>query len=195
VPDWPPDEAGWRSILENLPSEGDQAAVRAAVEEAVREFDALGAEPPSLVEQRIEKVDSAIRQLRTNPAFQQLWELGVDDSVVKKAAAARDRLTLGLPRRRNNRLRARLTLAWTGPGRGKLAIGSGGPLVRFLTNILDRIEPLEPEGIKEALRRERDRRDAINILTQRVLAGQGAMRSNAFIVHSEGNVVDRSRGG
>jgi hypothetical protein len=208
MPSWPPDEAGWKEILGHLPGEGDRAAVRAAIDHTVGEYNARDDEARLEAQQQqrraadaIDLLSGAIRKLyeldcEIEPMVEQISKLAgpVIEQVRKHAESAQALEARYLPRARNARLFARLTLAWTGPGRGSLSIGSYGPLARFLGDILNRVRPLGPEGIKDALERERARREAINILTQQVLGGQGGMRIDTSTFDIEGNPVDRSHG-
>jgi hypothetical protein len=178
------------------------------VREAVREYEARDDEARFEARQQRRKASGVITSL--SDAIRKLHELDCDiepmveeisrlaepliEQVRKHAESARALEARYLPRARNDRLFARLTLAWTGPGRGPLSKGAYGPLARFLGDILDRVRPLDPESIKDAIEREIARRKAINILTQQVLGGQGGMRIDTSTVDIEGNPVDRSHG-
>jgi hypothetical protein len=129
----PPDEPGWRDLLQGLPPDADRVAVRQAIEAAVHEYinDAGRDEQLRAVylqigraagAQAFEKFCQAILELKNFPLdpgaeamLRHVERLRQIRSDAESDAELRAAVYLSTVRR--GRFMSRLSLAWTGPGR------------------------------------------------------------------------------
>jgi hypothetical protein len=126
---WPPNEDEWRDLL-RLPPDADRVAVRQAIEAAVCEYinDAGRDEQLRAVylqirraagSRQVEKLCQAILQLKNfplDPATEAM--LRQVEALRRLHSDAELRATIYLVTSRRGRFMSRLSLAWTGPGRG-----------------------------------------------------------------------------
>jgi hypothetical protein len=138
--------------------------------------------------QKLEELCQAILQLKNFPL-----EAGAE-SMLRHVEALRQissdadlRAAVYLSTSRRGRFMSRLSLAWTGPGRGDLPISETGPFVEFMVAVtaLAFSRPLDGSGVKRFVQRERARRATLRVLDQ-VLAGEGNMKVDAFLIDASG---------
>jgi hypothetical protein len=200
-PSWPPDEAGWAAILDEL-SDANRGAVRAAVDVAVQEYRAkdprVVPKASSLREwfQRLEKqarsktIASFCKLLKqietkdpTNPDREQLLRLA--DEMARLGDRVRAWVDLYKPRSRRHRLDSALLSAWTTHGKRELADSDEGPQARFYLAIIGRVVGKRRGGThRAAAKREKKRRELLKILHE-VIAGEGSLLANAIIPPSD----------
>jgi hypothetical protein len=190
---WPPNEDEWRDLL-RLPPDADRVAVRQAIEAAVCEYinDAGRDEQLRAVylqirraagSRQVEKLCQAILQLKNfplDPATEAM--LRQVEALRRLHSDAELRATIYLVTSRRGRFMSRLSLAWTGPGRGDLPISETGPFVDFMVAITALVfsRPLDGSGVKRFASRERARRATLRVLDQ-LFAGEGGMNVDAFV--------------
>lgn len=196
---WPPDGEEWHELLKGLP-EADRPAFRQAIESAAREYidDADRDEQLLAVYQeikriagsrQIDKLCQAILQLKNFPLDPQAEAMLRQVEALKGVRSDADlRAAVYLSSSRRGRFMSRLSLAWTGPGKGDLPISETGPFVDFMVAITARVftRPLDGSGIKRFASRERARRATLRILDQILLAGAGDTRVDAFVIDGTG---------
>ena len=176
---WPPGEDEWRELLQQLPPHADRGAVRQAIEVAVRKHieDKKHHRRFHDLWQRIieagrswQKVGEYFRLI------QQLKDFPLDphtEAVLGSAEA------LGQIRRpakirtadyaAAERLKSRLSRAWTDQGQAKMPISETGPFVDFFCAVTARVLPpgLGGGGVKSFVRREKRRRAMLTLLKAR----------------------------
>jgi hypothetical protein len=199
---WPPDEAEWRELLRDLPpdlSDKERRAVQEAIEAAVREYidDADRDEQLRSAYLQIKRVADSRQIQKLCQAILQLRDFPLDpgtEAMLRQAEAlaricseADLRASLYLSMERRSRFMSRLSLAWTGPGRGDLPTSETGSFVDFMVAITGRVfpRPLDGSGIKRFVSREKARRATLRILNQ-ILTGQGGMKADAFLIDEAG---------
>jgi hypothetical protein len=197
---WPPDGEEWHELLKGLPPEADRLAFRQAIESAAREYidDADRDEQLRAVYQeigriaglrQIDKLCQAILRLKNFPLDPQAEAMLRHGEALRQISSDADlRVTVYLLTSRRGRFMSRLSLAWTGPGRGDLPISETGPFVEFMVAITARVflRPLDGSGIKRFAKRERARRATLRISDQILLGGAGDMKADAFVIDETG---------
>ena len=197
---WPPQDREWHDLLQPLPADADRVGVREAVEAAVREYvdDAdhdkqhhslwleIGRAAGS---RQVEKLCRLVLQLENfsrDPVAESLLQLVAFLRWLRTDAGLRAAVYLASTRR--GRFMSRLSLAWTGPGRGDLPISEAGPFVDFIADVPGRVldRPLDSAGVKKFVRRERARRAALRVLDQRFEC-ECKMKVDAFVFDSSGH--------
>jgi hypothetical protein len=192
---WPPSEEEWIDILKDV-SPPDWHATRAAVERAVDEYGENAERDEAELQLR-----NDIKRQADLEGFRALCNLMDDllqrcpddltlrqqlDVLHQIYTHADIRAAVLLPSSRRERFLAALSLAWTGPGKGKLPIAEVGPHADFMCAITDRVLPhMSSSGIKAFARRERVRRKALHILDE-VLRGQGEFKATGFLIDADG---------
>jgi hypothetical protein len=177
---WPPSESEWRELLRQLPLDADQAAVRLAIEGAVREYVEDQPRDQALRElwsrivrvsgsQKVRELFSLIPQLQRFPLDPEAEALLLHAealALVRSRAEIRAATYLSITRR--GRLMSRLSLAWTGPGKANMPISETGTFADFFCTITARVLPpgLEGSGVKRFVKRERARRAMLDLLKE-----------------------------
>jgi len=190
---WPPDERTWSELL--LPLGADRIAFRREVEAAAHEYIHDAGRDEQLLDlyrrirrlassQKLEELCQAVLQLKNFPLEPGMENLLRHVEALKQISSDADlRATFYLSTSRRGRFMSRLSLAWTGPGRGDLPISETGPFVEFMAAISALVfsRPLDGSGIKRFASRERARRATLRILDE-VLAGEGVMKVDASVI-------------
>jgi hypothetical protein len=160
---WPPNEDEWRDLL-RLPPDADRVAVRQAIEAAVCEY-----------------INDAGRDEQLRAVYLQIRRAAGSRQVEKLCQAILQLKNFPLDPATEAML-SRLSLAWTGPGRGDLPISETGPFVDFMVAITALVfsRPLDGSGVKRFASRERARRATLRVLDQ-LFAGEGGMNVDAFV--------------
>jgi hypothetical protein len=193
---WPPGEEEWHELLKGLPPEADRLAFRQAIESAAREYIDDADRDKQLLAvyreikriaglQQLEKLCQAILRLKNFPLDPQTEATLRQVEALKRVRSDADlRAVFYLSTSRRGRFMSRLSLAWTGPGRGDLPISETGSFVEFMATITALVfsRPLDGSGVKRFARRERARRATLQILNH-VLAGAGVMKVDAFVIN------------
>jgi hypothetical protein len=202
---WPPQEREWTGLLRPFPAVADRIGVRKAIEAAAQEysgdedrdrrvhevFNKIARHADSLARSRsLNKLCADILQLRN-------FALDADaEAILRKveplqhiSREADVRAAVYLSTTRRGRLLSRLSLAWTGPGKGNLPISATGAFADFMSEITDYILPkaLEGAGVKKFVKREKARRDLL-----RVLHEKWGAQVKAAIDDSSVFLIDRS---
>jgi hypothetical protein len=190
----------WAEVLALLPSHADQTAFCQAIEAAVREYVDGAPRDEQLREVylqikkqggavAIEKFCRAILELKKFPLDPIAEAMLQHVEPLKQIQSAADlRAAFYLTTSRRGRFMSRLSLAWTGPGRGEMPISDAGPFVDFMVMIAARVfaRPLDGYSVKRFAKREQARRETLQVLNQ-LFAGQGGMKVDAFVIDAFGN--------
>jgi hypothetical protein len=191
---WPPDEPDWQNLLQRLPADADQAAVRGMVLAAAREYEETarrGRDLRLLKKQVRSKSFQKFRQidLGEDVSSERLrrWITETTDEIPAIVEALTDAFS---PSERRKRLFSTLSLAWTGPGKGKLSISESGPLVDFICGVADRVlvRSIAGRGVKDFADREKVRREAINVIKE-VWSVQSSVGVDSFVIDAAGRRV------
>jgi hypothetical protein len=199
---WPPTDEEWGEVLQPLPPAADRSSVQQAVEAAVREYLKEADQDQRLREvyrrigryagsQGMKKVCQAILQLKGFPID------SVAEGLLRQVepnmqihGQAKVRAAIHLTTARDGRLMSRLSLVWTGPGKGKLPISETGPFVEFFSSIYRRVfrRPIDGSGVKRFVRREWARREILTTIKLN-WAGQGGFKideSGVYVIDARG---------
>jgi hypothetical protein len=182
---WPPDEQEWCDLRRSLPSDADHAMVRQQVEAAVQEYVGDAGRDRELSDiyeaigrlaglQKVQELRQWILKLRNvqnfpiDPVAETL--LRMVDGLIDLPSLADIQAAIYLPSVRRQRFLSRLSLTWTGPGKGTMPISETGPFADFIyaigVHVLDSPPP-QGSGHKAFVKRELERRAALeNILWQ-----------------------------
>jgi hypothetical protein len=195
---WPPDERAWSELVS--PPSADRTAFRQAIEAAVHEYIHDADRDKQLWglykrirrlagSQKLEELCRSILQLKNFPLEPDAEKMLRHVEALRQIGPeAKLRATVYLSITRRGRFMSRLSLAWTGPGRGDLPISETGPFVDFVVAITARVfsRPLDGSGVKKFVRRERGRRDMLKIL-HHFPAGEFSMKANAIVLDRFGH--------
>jgi hypothetical protein len=192
---WPPEEPEWRDLLQQLPADADRAGVRAMVLAAVDEYVKTA--------NRGRDLQLLKKQVRSK-SFEKFHQIDLGEDVSSERLRRWITETINeIPtivetladafssRTRRKRLFSTLSLAWTGPGKGELLISIQSPLANFICLVAERVDlvpPITERGVKAFAKREKVRREAINVIKEvwRVQSGMGV---DSFVIDAAGRRV------
>jgi hypothetical protein len=155
----------WRELEPELPDGVDRTVARTAVEVAIR---AYINEAQHSLRKELEHKSPVLRRLRSladrlarlSPGENEIALLDHLKALERSCTAEQIRAAFYLPSKRLERLRIRLTDAWTGPNPGNFST-SRGPLTRFLAAVITSCVPgakLTNHGARAFLKRHERRR-------------------------------------
>jgi hypothetical protein len=189
-------EREWDALLRELPANADRPAVRAAVEVATLEYNTGASHDEESRRRRkeIKKARSIVEKLlcsinRIQPDRPPEHEIKTAMEALSQFCATSE-LSALLPSTRRERFLSRLSLAWTGPGKGALTKSETGPFTRFMHAVGE----LGGRGVKAFAIREEKRRAKLHVVLEPArpkagvepIHGQTSLGAVAFLIDATG---------
>jgi hypothetical protein len=193
-------EREWGKLLCPLPDSADRVAVRQALEAAIRDY-VDGADRDQRLRDVLRRIERHADSQNARNLCRDILELENLSPDSQAEAALRQLLpqvrshvkalaAVYLSTKRRSRFMTAIARIWTDLGKGELRISETGPFVDFLSSICVRVDEnrsLNGAGVKKFVKRERDRRDFLNSISE-VLSASANMWIDEDLVY----VVDAS---